>query len=237
MNAEGAPSNALLAHVPRTARARLTRRLEPVLLALGDVLYEGQPINHVYFPLDCVISLFAPLVDRLAVEVGMVGREGMVGVPLALGVRTSSVHAVVQGAGSALRMGASSFQRELRENAALRAAVHRYIHTLMGQHTQTAACNAFHPIEARCARWLSMTRDRLRSDEVNLTHAFLARMLGVRRVGVTVAAGNLQRMGLITYSRGHIAILEPQKLAAAACECYGVANELYARTFDRPLTA
>jgi CRP-like cAMP-binding protein len=223
-------SNALLAEVPPGQRARLARLLKPVSLAFGDVLYEEKPIRHVYFPVDCLVSLFAPLKDHLAVEVGMVGSEGMVGVPLALGMRTSSVQALVQGSGTALRMDASSFQRELHRNAVLQSGIYRYIHSLMAQHTQTAACNAFHTIEARCARWLLTTRDRMQSDEVELTHEFLARMLGVRRVGVTVAAGNLQRQGLIAYSRGHIAILDPERLAASACECYGVVKDLY----DRP---
>jgi CRP-like cAMP-binding protein len=223
-------SNALLAEVPPSEAARLAQLLKPVSLTFGEVLYEAEPIPHVYFPVDCLVSLFAPLKDHFAVEVGVVGSEGMVGVPLALGVRTSSVRAFVQGSGTALRMKASSFQRELRRSAALQTRIHRYIHLLMGQLTQTAACNAFHSIEARCARWLLMTRDRMRSDELELTHEFLAHMLGVRRVGVTVAAGNLQRRGLIAYSRGHIAILDPERLAKTACECYGVVKHLYDNT-------
>jgi CRP-like cAMP-binding protein len=231
-NAEAAVprSNALLASVLLpTERARVARLLTPVSLKFGEVLHEPESIRHVYFPVDCVVSLLAPLKDHLAVEVGMVGSEGMVGIPLALGVRTSSVQALVQGSGTALRMEASSFIRELKRNAALQTGIHRYIHLLMGQLTQTAACNAFHPIEARCARWLLMTRDRMQSDEVELTHEFLARMLGVRRVGVTVAAGNLQREGVIAYSRGHITILDPKRLEATACECYTVVNNLYDR--------
>lgn len=222
-------SNALLATMAPRHRARLAGLLKPVSLAFGDVLFEAQLIRHVYFPVDCVVSLFAPLEGHLAIEVGVVGSEGLVGVPLALGVRTSSVQAFVQGAGTALRMEAASFQRELARNPALHAAVNRYIHLLMCVHTQTVACNAFHPIEARCARWLLATRDRMESDEVELTHEFLARMLGVRRVGVTVAAGNLQRRGLIAYSRGRIAILDPERLAAAACVCYRVVRDLYER--------
>ncbi|HEV7393600.1 MAG TPA: Crp/Fnr family transcriptional regulator [Burkholderiales bacterium] len=223
------PANGLLAAIPARQRAGLARRLETVALTFGDVLYDGKPIRNVYFPLDCVVSLLAPLKDHLAVEVGMVGNEGVVGVSLALGVRTSSVEAIVQGSGTALRMEASAFLRELKRSTALRTGVLRYIHLLMGQLTQTAACNALHSIEARCARWLLMTRDRMQSDEVELTHEFLACMLGVRRVGVTVAAGNLQRQGLIAYSRGHIAILDPERLAASACECYSVVKTLYKR--------
>ena len=222
-----ARSNELLRDVLSRDRARLARHLQPVALKFGDVLYEAKAIEHVYFPVDCLVSLLAPLKGHLAVECAVVGSEGMVGVALALGVGTSSVQAIVQGSGTALRMSASSFQRELPRNAALQAGIYQYIHLLMGQLTQTAACNAFHPIEARCARWLLMTRDRTQSDEVELTHEFLARMLGVRRVGVTVAAGNLQRQGLIAYSRGHIAILDPGRLAKSACECYGVVKKLY----------
>ena len=223
-------TNALLAAVPSRDRARLARLLRPVLLTSGEVLHDATLIRHVYFPVDCLVSLLAPLKDHLAVEVGVVGSEGMVGVPLALGVRTSAVQALVQGSGTALRMEASCFQRELKRNTALQTGIHRYIHSLMGQLVQTAACNAFHSIEARCARWLLMTHDRMQSDEVEITHEFLARMLGVRRVGVTVAAGNLQRQGLIAYSRGHIVILDPDRLACVACECYAVVKHLY----DRP---
>jgi CRP-like cAMP-binding protein len=198
-----------------------------VRLKFGDVLYEAKAIEHVYFPVDCLVSLLAPLRGHMAVECAVVGSEGMVGVALALGVRTSSVQAIVQGSGTALRMGASSFQREFQRIPVLQAGTFRYVHLLMGQLTQTAACNAFHSIEARCARWMLMTRDRMQSDELELTHEFLARMLGVRRVGVTVAAGNLQRDGLIAYSRGRIAILDPARLAKCACECYAVVKKLY----------
>jgi CRP-like cAMP-binding protein len=221
-------SNALLANIFSPGdRAHMAGLLKPVSLTFGEPLYESQPIRHVYFPLDCVVSLLAPLKGHLAVEVALVGSEGMVGVQLALGMRTASVQAVVQGSGTALRMAASHFQGELQRSTALHMAINRYIHLLMEQFSQTAACNAFHPIEARCARWLLTTRDRMQSDEIELTHEFLAQMLGVRRVGVTVAAGNLQRQGLIAYSRGHITILDPERLAAAACECYMVVKKLY----------
>ena len=220
-------SNHLLADVPSSDRTRLEGLVQPVLLKFGDVLYEAKAIDHVYFPVDCLVSLLAPLKGHLAVECAVVGSEGMVGVALALGVRRSSVQAVVQGSGTALRMGASSFQREFQRNTVLQTGIYRYIHLLMGQLTQTAACNAFHPIEARCARWLLMTRDQMQSDEVELTHERLARMLGVRRVGVTVAAGNLQRQGLIAYAHGRITILDPERLAKFACECYGSVKNLY----------
>src|SRR5689334_7153836 len=221
-------ANALLASigVPRE-RERIAGWLKPVSLGFGDVLYESERIRQVYFPVDCLVSLLVPLQDHLAVEVAVVGSEGMVGVSVALGMHTSLTQAIVQGSGTALRMGASHFQDELRRSTAVSSGIHRYIHLLMGQLSQTAACNAFHSIEARCARCLLATRDRMQSDEIELTHEFLAHMLGVRRVGVSVAAGNLQRQGLISYSRGHIAILDPERLAAVACECYGVVKDLY----------
>lgn len=233
LRAGGVPrANDILAQLPPAARARLERLLKPVSLAFGEVLYEAKPIRDVYFPVDCLVSLLAPLKDHLAVEVGVVGSEGMVGVSLALGASTSTVEAICQGSGTALRMEAAAFRRELPQNVALRTGIHRYIHMLMGQFTQTAACNAFHSIEARCARWLLMTRDRIQADELELTQEFLARMLGVRRVGVTVAAGNLQRQGLIAYSRGRIAILDPERLAGSACDCYAVVKNLYEETRD-----
>ena len=193
--------------------------LHPVQLEFGDVLYTRR-VSHVYFPVDCVVSLLAAVKHHLPVECGIVGSEGMVGVPVALGVRGSRIQAVVHGSGRALRMDAVSFRQELEHNAALRARVNRYIHVLMDQITQTAVCNTFHSIEARSARWLLMTRDRAKSDELELTQEFLAQMLGVRRVGVTVAAGNLQRQGLIAYSRGRVRILDPERLREHACECY-----------------
>ena len=220
-------SNALLAQVLPSHRARLARILKPVALTLGEVLHDVGLIGHVYFPVDCLVSLFAPLSNHLGIQGALIGSEGMVGVPLALGVRTSSVQAICQGSGIALRMTALSFQREMQRNTALQTGIQRYIHVLMGQLTQTAACNAFHPIEARCARWLLMTRDRMQSDEVELTHERLARMLGVRRVGVTVSAGKLQRQGLIAYAHGRITILDPERLAKFACECYGSVKNLY----------
>ena len=222
----GPATNALLISIPRRARS-IFAQLEPVSLTFGDILYDAKPIRHVYFPLDCLVSLLAPLKGHLSVEVGLVGNEGMVGVPLALGLPTSPVQAIVQGSGTALRLSAATFVRELKRCQPLQRAVNRYIYLLMGQLTQTAACNAFHSIEARFARWMLMTRDRIHSDELELTHEFLARMLGVRRVGVTVAAGNMQRRGLITYSRGRIVIVDPDKLAKTACECYGAVNALY----------
>lgn len=228
-SAQGRPSNALLRALPAGDRARLAKILKPASVTAGQILYEARAIGHVYFPLDCLVSLVTPLKGHPPVEVALVGREGMVGTPLALGARMSSVRAIVHGPGTALRASAGAFSDEFARNAELRTAVHHYIHRLMGQLTQIAACNTFHTIEARVARWLLMTRDRVTPGELEVTHESLARMLGVRRVGVTIAAGNLQREGLIAYSRGRIAILDDAQLARRACECYGVVSHLYER--------
>lgn len=215
--------NLLLAALPRKSYAELLPGLAPVALTFGEVLYEqGQPIDQVYFPGDSMVSLLTLVEDHLALEVGLVGPEGMVGAPLALGVDRSPVRALVQGGGTAMRMGAGAFRRALARSPPLQRGLLRYVHALMSQVTQTAACNRFHVVERRLARWLLMTRDRVGSDEFRLTQDFLAHMLGVRRVGVTEAASALQRRNLIEYQRGVIRILDGRGLAAAACSCYRI---------------
>src|SRR2546425_6583011 len=182
-------ANSMLAALPRKQYQRLLAGLESVALTFGEVLYEpGERIRHVYFPNDSLASLLTVVAGHLAVDVGMVGREGMVGVPLSLGTDISPVRALVQGAGVAMRMKSARFSEEIRKSPQLREEVSRYTRALMAQITQTAACNRFHVVEARLARWLLMTRDRVRSDEFRLTHSFLGHMLGVRRVGVPTAA-------------------------------------------------
>jgi len=216
-----ATPNLLLAALPRKAYAELLPCLKPVELKFGDVLYEpGQPIEQVYFPGGSMVSLLTLVEDHLALEVGLVGLEGVVGSPLALGVDRSPVRALVQGGGSAMRLSAAAFRRALERSPPLQRSLLRYVHALMLQVTQTAACNRFHVVERRLARWLLMTRDRVRSNEFRMTQDFLANMLGVRRVGVTEAAGALQRRRLIEYSRGGISILNGRGLEAAACSCY-----------------
>jgi CRP-like cAMP-binding protein len=218
----------MLAALPRAQYQRLLAGLESVALTFGEVLYEpGERIQHVYFPNDSLVSLLTPVDGHLALEVGMVGREGMVGVPLSLGMDVSPVRALVQGAGTAMRMDAARFCREIRKSPQLRREVDRYTSVLMAQITQTAACNRFHVVEARLARWLLMTRDRVRSDEFRLTHEFLGHMLGVRRVGVTKAARALQVARLIRYSRGKIRILDLKGLEAASCSCYKIVKDMH----------
>lgn len=213
--------NRLLAALPARDYERLRGGLESVTLTYGEVLHEpGQPMRHVYFPGDCVVSLLTVVEGHRALEVGLVGSEGMVGSRLALGITRSSVRALVQGTGSALRMDAARFMRVFRESPALQRTLLQFTDTLMNQVSQTAACNCFHVVEERLARWLLMTHDRLPTAEFHMTHDFLADMLGVRRVGVTTAASSLQRQKLIRYRRGNIRILDRKGLEAAACACY-----------------
>ena len=213
--------NRLLAALPAKEYEGLLAGFESVNLTYGEVLYEpGEQIRHVYFPGDCVVSLLTVLEGHRVLEVGLVGREGMVGSRLALGITTASVRALVQGTGTAVRIKSARFLRELHHSPALRRAALHFTDTLMNQVTQTAACIRFHLVEARLARWLLMTRERLPSGEFHLTQEFLADMLGVRRAGVTVAASALQRRKLIRYRRGTITILDRQGLEAASCSCY-----------------
>ena len=219
--ARASTPNRLLAALPAKEYERLLAGLEPVTLTYGDVLHEpGQQMRHVYFPNDCLVSLLTVIEGHSALEVGMVGREGMVGTRLALGIETSSVRALVQGTGTALRIKSASFLREFRRSPALQRSLFRFTDALMNQISQTAACNRFHVVQERLARWLLMTRERVPSSEFHLTQEFLADMLGVRRVGVTSAASALQRRKLISYRRGVITILDQQGLEAACCSCY-----------------
>jgi CRP-like cAMP-binding protein len=224
------PTNKVLASIPPKAYQRLRAQLEPVTLNFGQVLYQpGKPIRHVYFPIDCLISLLTAVDKRRTLEVGMVGNEGMAGMPFILGIGVSGVRALVQGAGNALRMDAEHFRIEFDRNPALQQALYRYTYALMAQISQTAACNRFHETEARLARWLLMTRDRVGSDEFPLTHEFLAHMLGLRRVGVTEAASALKRRKLIAYNRGKMDILNIKGLKASSCSCYQTVKTVYDR--------
>ena len=223
-------SNKILASIPDGDRQRLSRRLEPVSLRFGQVLYEpGRAIRYVYFPVNCLVSLLTSVDRRRTLEVGMVGNEGMAGMPFILGVGISGVRALVQGAGQALRMASTPFRAEFERTAALQQALYRYAYALMAQISQTAACNRFHDAGERLARWLLMTRDRVGADDFALTQAFLAHMLGLRRVGVTEAASELKRRNLIAYTRGQLSILDVPGLKRASCSCYPAVNAVFAR--------
>ena len=221
------PTNRILAALPPKAQRRVLSALARVELPLGRVLYQsGTTSRQVYFPNDCVVSLVAVADRGGGLEVGLVGAEGMIGIPLALGVSTSPVTAMVQGAGSALCMSAARFGRELKRNPPLRRELDRCAYVAMATAMQVAVCNKEHLLQARLARWLLMTRDRVGSDEFRFTQQFIALMLGVRRTGVTVAAGELQRRNLIRYSRGRVQILDGKRLRAASCSCYDVIRKL-----------
>jgi CRP-like cAMP-binding protein len=222
-----AAQNALLAALPRQDHKRMLGYLKPASLSFGDILHEpGKPIARVYFPVTALISLLT-VVDDKPLEVGMIGREGVLGIPLAFGVKHSPVRALVQGAGLALAMPTPVFLREFKRSPPLQGKVLGFANELMHQIGLSAACNRFHPVTARLARWLLMTRDRVGSDEFRLTHKFLADMLGVRRAGVTIAASSLQRSKVIDYSRGRMRILNERKLEASACSCYEVGRSIY----------
>jgi CRP-like cAMP-binding protein len=227
--AAGHDANLLLAALPPQELARMLPALDRVKVNVGAVLCEpGDPLRHIYFPHDCLISLMAVAEGRMTLEVGLVGREGMLGATVALGHDTTQVRAVVQRAGTASRIDAGRLRSEFARNPALQRVLYRYTDTLLAQAIQIAVCSRYHVLEARLARSLLVTRDRLQSDRFHLTHEFLAHALGVRRVGVTKAASALQQQGLINYSRGNIEILDPAGLAAAACTCYEIVREAVA---------
>lgn len=224
--------NRLIQSLPNGERSRILGSCETVEHSFGDVLCgSDQRYQHAYFPLTGFISLVTTMKGHPPLEMGLIGNEGMLGGTLALGVRNAPIRAIVQGSGRLLRMSAAQLLRELRACPALRRALDRYLYVLMAQLSQLAACAHFHAIEPRLARWLVMTADRAHADHFHLTHECLADMLGVRRSGVTIAAGSLQLKKLIRYSRGDIHVLDRKGLEASACACYGALLEDYTEQF------
>jgi CRP-like cAMP-binding protein len=221
--------NHLIELLPKKDRRRLLAVCEPVDLVLSEVLCEtGTRTRHVYFPTVATISLVTPIDGKPVLEVGMVGREGMVGAHLVLGVMITPLHGVVQGPGKAWRVASAAFRSELVRSPALQSCLNRYLYVLMSQFAVSAACLRFHLIGPRLARWLLMTQDRAHANTFHVTHEFLAYMLGVRRVGITTAAGDMQRAGLIEYQRGKLVVLNRRGLQAAACGCYAADRKSYA---------
>src|ERR1700690_2111023 len=220
--------NHLLRALPHKDYQKLLPVLELVKLGFGDILYESQAqIRHVYFPIDCFVSMLTTVDAGRAAEVGLIGSEGMIGVPMALGVAVSPFRAVVQGGGTAMRLKTADFRRHFSNSHALKREVFLFPHLLMIQIAQTAACNRFHVVTQRMARWMLMTRDRVNSNEFRITQEFLALMLGVRRVGVSVAMCGLRERKFIAYRRGNITILDHGGLVTAACECYKTVKDTY----------
>jgi CRP-like cAMP-binding protein len=225
----GLADNRLIALLPSKDRLRLRACGEPVELVPAQVLCEpGRPTRHVYFPIDGSISLVTNLDRDSSIEVGMVGREGMLGIQLALGVAIDSLHAEVQAPGDAWRIDRAAFRREVLASAALHRVLQRYVHVLISQLATSVACSRFHLIGARLACWLLMSQDRTSGERMQVTHEFLARVLGVQRAGVTRAASSLQRRGLIEYRRGNVEVLDRKALQGEACACYATHRRIYA---------
>jgi CRP-like cAMP-binding protein len=216
--------NALLEPLPDGELEAIAEVAEAVTLELREPIYEiGERIEHVVFPFDCVCSLVSVMEDGRSVEVGTVGREGFVGVPVLLEAGFTSEHrALAQIGGSALRLDAADFQRLVDEAGALRTMLHRYTLALLAQVAQASACNRLHSLEQRCARWMLMTHDRVGHDEFPLTQEFLAQMLGVRRAGVNEAQQALSNAGVISYARGILTILDRAGLERRSCQCYAL---------------
>ena len=224
--------NRLLDELPAKERARMVAACDEVDLLFEEVLDEaGGTIKHVYFPTGSFISMLVPMGGRSTLEVALAGNEGMYGLPVAFGVATTPMRALVQGAGPALRISAAAFKRLIGSMPSLRDCVDRYIYVVMSQLIQVAGCNRFHRVEQRLARWLLMTGDRAHAATFRITHEFLAYMLGVRRVGITEAASALQKQKLITYTRGVLTILDRKGLERASCTCYRADLDTYKRIF------
>jgi CRP-like cAMP-binding protein len=219
-------TNQLLAALPKKDYQGMVPHLEQIPLNFEEIIYQpNTPISDVYFPNSGIVSLLAGANERTTLEVGLVGNEGMVGLGVFLGVTTSVNRAVVQGVGSAMKMKASALRKQCKDGGIFSQLLQRYSHSVLASLTQSAVCNQFHSVDARLARWLLMTHDRMKSDEFRLTQEFLSHMLGVRREGVSIAAGDLQKRKLIRYSRGSLKILDRPGLEAISCGCYEIIRD------------
>jgi CRP-like cAMP-binding protein len=218
--------NHLLAALSSAALERLLPYLEAVEMPLGEVLYEsGDVLLHVYFPVDCIVSLLYVLADGSSAEIAIVGNDGLIGIALFMGGETTLNRAVVRSAGHAYRLSGQRLKDEFHRNDSLHHLFLRYTQALITQMAQTAVCNRHHAVDQQLCRWLLLSIDRLSSNQLQMTQELIANMLGVRREGVTEAAGKLQRLGIIHYHRGHIEVLDRLKLEALCCECYAVVKK------------
>ena len=237
MASSGAPtnfSNRLLASLPAAERDQIAAVLEYSVLDLRRVVHEPEtPLTHAWFPRSGVLSIVSEMEDGGIVELATVGREGLSGVPLALGADRMPQRTICQIAGDADRMTATDFKRLVGELPAFRALIFRYAVALLTQIAQGAACNRLHAVEARCAKWLLMTHDRVDGDMFTLTQEFLGQMLGVTRPSVSIAAGMLQKAGLIRYVRGDVTVVDRIGLEAASCECYGLVTREFRRLVEQ----
>jgi CRP-like cAMP-binding protein len=224
------PVNRLLAKLPQEEYERIATHLRPFSFSLGEVVYEsGGKMDFVYFPTDSIVSLLYVMENGSSAEIGVAGKEGMVGIALFMGGDTMPNHAVIQSAGSAVKMRAQVLRDEFKRGGAFQSLLLRYTQALITQMSQTAACNRLHTLEQQLCRWLLLSHDRLESDELIMTQELIANMLGVRREGVTAAAHRLQNEGMISYVRGHIKILNRPLLEKSVCECYQVVKDEYDR--------
>lgn len=229
-HSDSAYMNHLLAALPEDEFARLSPHLEPVSLELGQVIYEsGELLEYVYFPSTAIISLLYIMENGSTAEIGMTGNDGLVGIAIFMGGSTTPNRAVVQSAGNAFRMRSKALRFEFHLSGQFQKILLRYTQYLMTQISQTAVCNRLHSVEKQLCRWLLINHDLLQTNKLIMTHDLIANMLGVRREGVSIAAGHLQRSGLIKYVRGTITMLDREGLEQAACECYRVVKDEYDR--------
>ena len=223
---QGPERNDLLALLPQSIKERGFPLLRETELPLGKEIYAaGQDVQFVYFPVDCIISLLYVMLDGHSAEISVVGREGIVGIAVFMGGDSTPSRAIVQSAGTAYRLPAAELRREFNNDAAMRMLMLRYTQALITQMAQTAVCNRHHSIDQQLCRWLLLSMDRLPSNELTMTQELIANMLGVRREGVTEAAGKLQKLGVINYQRGHITVLDRPQLEKLSCECYAVVKQ------------
>jgi CRP-like cAMP-binding protein len=227
-------SNQLLRAIPDDVQKRLLPHLQCVQMSLGKVLYEsGDTQTHIYFPIDCIVSLLYVMENGASAEIAVVGNEGLVGVSLFMGGESTPSRAIVQSAGIAFRLSAERMKVEFARHTEVLLLVLRYTQSLITQMTQTAACNRHHSIDQQLCRWLLLSLDRLSGDRLAMTQELIANMLGVRREGVTQAAGKLQEQGVVHYQRGVITVLDRPRLEKLCCECYAVVKRESDRLLHR----